>query len=699
MDFPPTLPRSLNWSGGGRFDGVFLTQTNERQGFLASSSLPQCRYSNWTWMVMHSANLFYAALSWSFGFDTNGQLRAGLFISLLSVWLLVGVFTYLNLYTRRKYFSIWTVAWLFYALYLTISYSLYWYYGVFGKGPWWTTMIQQWCISIAAVFMLWGSLRFLGKTVRRVTLGLFLCFLVVWSFVANCPGPDGGSFDGRDRFSLEIPIFSLIGLSSLVTVWGFFQYRRKRQYMGAGLLCFGFMMWGLFVAAYPFMEELGDYMSTGFFIASVLQMFIAVNMIILVLEQLRYLREKRAAQQLKSKEREKAVLRTRISLTEDRYRKLFEQSSEPIVITATDDLAIVGMNAAATRIMGLAKDEHFHGSLIDWFVASPDPDSSRPAGEIWFETICGQRFQQLRRKDGGLVPVEVVGSTIDFAGESTFQFYIREVTERSQLEQHLIQAEKLSGLGQMMSGVAHEVMSPLTGVICHSEVALLDPTLSPEVRNHLEQTMKEGQRAARLLRNFLNLARQGGHEKQLVDLNEVIHTVMELRKGDFLSAEVEAQLNLAAELPPILANLDRIQQVLIILINNAMQAMDYCQRNRTLCITTAANADLVQISVEDSGPGVPEHLQAKVFEPFFTTKPAGVGTGLGLSLARTFLVEHQGRILYRPSRLGGAGFIVELPLHAPRATSSDLSPERAQPSLAESGKPGVEHDEVAVAIP
>src|SRR5215469_7897218 len=129
-----------------------------------------------------------AMFSWTF--DTEGQLRAGLFISLVSVWLLVGVFSYLNYYTRRKYFSIWTVAWLFYSLYLTLSYALFWHYGDFRAEPWWGTMTKQWCLGISAVFMLWGSLRFLGNRVRPLPMMLFSGFLLLWGLVANYPISD-----------------------------------------------------------------------------------------------------------------------------------------------------------------------------------------------------------------------------------------------------------------------------------------------------------------------------------------------------------------------------------------------------------------------------------------------------------------------------------------------------------------------------
>jgi PAS domain S-box-containing protein len=602
--------------------------------------------------------------NWNFSFDMQGQLRAGLFISLVSVWLLVGVFSYLNYYTRRKYFSIWTVAWLFYSLYLTLSYSLFWFYGNFRDEPWWATMFKQWCIGVAAVFMLWGSLRFLGKRVRQLSLGLFLCFLFVWSFVANFPSSGDSSLDKSGRLVLQMPIFILIGGASVVTVWGFFQYRRKRQYLGAGLLSFGFLFWGLFVAAYPFLERLSDYMSTGFFIASVLQMFIAVNMIILVLEQIRHLREKRATQQLRSKDREKAMLQNRIILTEERYRHLFEQSSEPIVITTRDDLRIVGLNDAACRVLGLPQADAREQCLTH-LLAGPVGDSPTPSGgQAWFESICRGRFQQVQRKDGTLVNVEVAGSAIDFAGETAFQFYLREVTEISHLEQQLRRAEKLSALGQMISGVIHELNNPLSVSGALLELVLMDKDLANPTRERLKTAAAEHQRATRMMRNFLNLAREGGPEKEKVNLNEIVRNVVELRRSEFLKAAVELTLELDPELPAIMASLDQVQQVLIILINNALQAMEGCTKAGTLRVVTRQEPGRIVALIEDSGPGVPAHLRSKIFEPFFTTKPAGVGTGLGLSVAHTYLMEHHGRIYCDESPLGGALFGIELPAAA-----------------------------------
>ncbi len=617
-------------------------------------------------------------LGWIFDFDTRGQLRAGLFVSLVSVWLLVGVFAYLNYYTRRRYFSIWTAAWLFYALYLTISYSLYLTYGRFDPQLWWATMLKQWCISTAAVFMLWGGARFLGRRVRQMSLGLFLLFLLGWSLVANYPGLLRQSPSGQvNRLALELPIFALIGGSSMVTVWGFFRYRRKRKYMGAGLLCFGFILWGLFVAAYPFMEQMSDYMSTAFFGASVLQMFIAVNMIILVLEQIRFQREKQAAMQLRSKEKEKALLQHRIILTEERYRLLFEQSSEPIIITAPEDLHIIGINAAAARVLGVSTEEARQCSLFQWLPDGQAAAAMPAAGLAWFDSLCHERIRTIRRKEGSEARIEVAGSAVDFAGATAFQFYIREVSERSSLEQRLRQSEKLSGLGQMLSGVVHELNNPLAGVCGFVEVSLQHPQLPELVGSYLANALQEARRAARLLHNFLRLARTGGPEREAVDLNEILRNVIELRSSDFRKSQVQLTEDLAPQLPVVVASLDQVQQIVIILLNNALQAMESAPRPRKLRLSSREQSNRVVLTVEDTGPGVPVDLRARIFEPFFTTKPAGVGTGLGLSLAHTFAMEHHGRVWCDDSPLGGARFIVELPLPASAAAEPAAGEVRA----------------------
>jgi len=259
------------------------------------------------------------------------------------------------------------------------------------------------------------------------------------------------------------------------------------------------------------------------------------------------------------------------------------------------------------------------------------------------------------------VNVEMAGSAVDFAGETAFQFYFREMTEISHLEQQLRRAEKLSGLGQMISGVVHELNNPLTVSGAMLELVLMDPSLPEAARDRLKKASIEHRRASRMMSNFLNLARDGGTHQEKVNLNEVLNNVLELRKSEFIKANVEIASELNHELPAIIANLDQVQQVIIVLLNNALQAMADSSGSKLLRVTTRPEPGRVSLLIEDNGPGVPPHLRSKIFEPFFTTKPAGVGTGLGLSIAHTYMMEHHGRIFCDQSPLGGALFGIELP--------------------------------------
>jgi two-component system NtrC family sensor kinase len=267
------------------------------------------------------------------------------------------------------------------------------------------------------------------------------------------------------------------------------------------------------------------------------------------------------------------------------------------------------------------------------------------------------------------------------------QFYLREVTEINQLEQQLRRAEKLSSLGQMISGVVHELNNPLTVSGSLLELMLLDKGLPKKTQDRLKTAASEHRRATRLMRNFLGLAREGGAERQHVNLNEMVQDVLELRRSEFAKDAVEICLRLDPELPTVQGSLDQIQQVLIILLNNALQAMEMVSTARCLRVVTRAEPGIVTLLVEDNGPGVPSDLRSRIFEPFFTTKPAGVGTGLGLSMAHTYMSEHRGRIYCEHSPLGGALFGIELPaLHSqpprPAALINRLKFNQDQPTFA-----------------
>jgi len=156
-------------------------------------------------------------------------MQAALIVSLLSVWLLVGLFYYLNRYTKRDYFTIWTAAWLFYALWLSLSFN-----GTIAPPGSTLFDLRVCCVSISAAFLMWGSLRFLGLAVSQSLFGLFMLFLVVWTFVS----PQVLS----TKLQVEVPVFMLLGMGSLFAGVCFYRQRKKIPFVGAGMLSLGFLL-------------------------------------------------------------------------------------------------------------------------------------------------------------------------------------------------------------------------------------------------------------------------------------------------------------------------------------------------------------------------------------------------------------------------------------------------------------------------
>ena len=190
----------------------------------------------------------------------------------------------------------------------------------------------------------------------------------------------------------------------------------------------------------------------------------------------------------------------------------------------------------------------------------------------------------------------------------------------------------------------------------------------------------------------------------MIDVNTLIQRVADLRRSDLAAAGVELFMDLAAGLPATSADPDQVQQLIVNLLNNAVQAMTASPAPRTLRITTRMQTPAVLlISVEDSGPGVPPELQSRIFEPFFTTKPDGAGTGLGLSIAHGIMAEHHGRILCDRSTLGGAAFHLEFPVvsvaaaAAPVPENTPLPVPPAAPAAPASARVLVLDDEQSIA--
>ena len=238
---------------------------------------------------------------------------------------------------------------------------------------------------------------------------------------------------------------------------------------------------------------------------------------------------------------------------------------------------------------------------------------------------------------------------------------VQEKTSQLDLAQRqVVQAEKLSALGELVASIVHELNNPLTGIMGYSQL-LLQREHNPKNERDLQRIFDEAQRASRIVHNLLSFARKRKPEKRPCDLNAVVEKVLELRSYDLRLANISLEFKPGTGLPPILADENQLQQVLLNLLNNAQQAVADTGREARIIVNTYAEGAKAVCSVRDNGVGIsPEH-SGRIFDPFFTTKEQGKGTGLGLSISYGLVKEHGGQILFESEPGVGTAFYVELP--------------------------------------
>jgi signal transduction histidine kinase len=284
---------------------------------------------------------------------------------------------------------------------------------------------------------------------------------------------------------------------------------------------------------------------------------------------------------------------------------------------------------------------------------------------------------RLRRADTTPVWVEFTARADPPAADGTLRVeaLVRDVSERKKLDDEtrdiyhqLLQAEKMSALGQTISGVAHELNNPLATILSWAERLSQKSALDDSVRRGLETIFSESERAARIVRNLLTFARKRQTTRAMVDVNQVLRETLALRSYEQRISNIMVVEALAAGLPKVFADGHQLQQVLLNLIINAEQAMLSTRGSGVLVVRTWHDADQesVVLEINDDGPGIADDVQLKIFDPFFTTKDVGKGTGLGLTVAYAIVQEHGGRIRLESKPGAGASFYVELPMSGAR---------------------------------
>jgi two-component system, NtrC family, sensor kinase len=256
----------------------------------------------------------------------------------------------------------------------------------------------------------------------------------------------------------------------------------------------------------------------------------------------------------------------------------------------------------------------------------------------------------------------VTAVPISSTDRSTLVLLFDDQTERRRLQDQLIQSEKMSAIGQLIAGIAHDLNNPLASVVGFADFLGEVSNVPAALREPLTVIREEAERASNIVKNLLSFARKQEHQRRPTALRPLLDATFILLRNQLMAHRVEASIEVEDELPMPDIDPNQIQQVFVNLINNAAQAIASTGRPGRVVVRARRWLDGVAIDVVDDGPGMTETLAAQVFEPFFTTKPEGEGTGLGLSISQGIVREHGGRIMLSTEEGRGSTFTVQLPL-------------------------------------
>lgn len=351
-----------------------------------------------------------------------------------------------------------------------------------------------------------------------------------------------------------------------------------------------------------------------------------------------------------------AVAATRAAA--DRASAMVDGSPLPMALVDTAGV-VRQVNEAAIRVFGVASKEAAIGRHLEKLGLSPSGLTvrlmlaGRHEGPWHGRVLVTQESGERRICDCTVTDLRGLGSQ-----DLLVALYDR--TDELRAQRELIAREKLATVGEIASGVAHEVNNPLAAIRMEAEL-LGRSTQDPEASSAASTIVREVDRAARIVRSLLRLARRADTTPTRIQINELVRDVAEIRQRVLRADNIEVRTTMDQGAEAVLGLGQELQQVVINLVTNAEHAVRG-RPNAVIELTTEARASWVRLTVEDSGPGVPAEIRGRVFDPFFTTKGPDEGSGLGLSICQRVVAEVGGKLWIEDSeKLGGAKFVVELP--------------------------------------
>jgi PAS domain S-box-containing protein len=345
-----------------------------------------------------------------------------------------------------------------------------------------------------------------------------------------------------------------------------------------------------------------------------------------------------------------------IRQSEERYRRLVTIS--PYAIFILRAARIVFANDQAIKLLASVADELLGKSPLDLF----HPDERMQIGEqidgiFEGKTPAPMAEHRMVALDGTIVDVEVLTASFTDDEGPAVLLVLHDISERKRLQAQLRKTERIAELGTLASGMAHEIGTPMNVILGRAEY-LMDRVHEEPLRKGLKTIVTQVERITRVMNQLLSFARRKPLQPGPVDLRQIVDNSLEMFQERLSRQQVQVCIQLDPKCPPVQADSDQMNQVLINLIMNAIHAMP---DGGTLRIALQQDEDMAKLTIADTGQGIRKELLSKIFDPFFTTKEFGKGTGLGLTVVKGIIEEHHGSIAVESEENKGTVFTVLLP--------------------------------------
>ena len=345
--------------------------------------------------------------------------------------------------------------------------------------------------------------------------------------------------------------------------------------------------------------------------------------------------------------------------SEERYRRLIAVSPYAILVNRGDH--IIFANDQAIKLFGAVKaEEVLEKSPMDLFHADDHDVVRERIRELFEGTAQGPMLEGTIVTLGGkAVDVEVSGARfVDEEGPAIL-IMLRDVSERKRLQDQLRRTERVAELGTLASGMAHEIGTPMNVILGRAEY-LMDRVTEEPIKRGLRTIITQVERITKVMNQLLSFARRKAPQRIPLDLRTVIEDGMEMFQERLASNQIRIKMEMAEPCPMVLADADQMSQVLLNLVMNALHAMP---EGGTLRVGLELERPMVKLTIVDTGHGIPPEAIGNIYDPFFTTKEFGKGTGLGLTVVKGIIEEHQGTIVVESEEGKGTRFTVLLPMY------------------------------------